>query len=275
MKIFLISFSLIMINFSFAQSKIDTAKKKLEEAKEKKSEKKSNSSESNSNDDSDDDSSIFSAIDYFVTPLSFVSSITFNHDLYHDEDLIIEHKKYGYNPYPFSNNTYQGIQNPNSDRMWLSSGKASYGFNGGDKLESLSLKYNFNFYGWKVFADYNFISEKDASENLQKFGAYIQRKSLFLDYIDIGLNLGYSIYSIGSSQYQGLNLGFTANLFLLKPISLDYATNVTFYSGEKLFSSEYTLNYHFSNYLILSKYHHIDILGVTFNTMHFGIGLYF
>jgi hypothetical protein len=275
MKLFLLIFCFLIVNQSFAQSKIDSAKKKLEEEKKKDETKEKSSSSNSINESNEDDDSDYFLIEFFLKPVfGIASSIAFNHNLYLADELLIASQGYAYNPYPFANDDYFGIRNPNAVDKTLSNFRFSYGFNGGDQLQSLSLKYDFNFYGWKLFTDYDFINEKIANEDLQKFGIYIQRKSQVFNFMDLGLNLGYSRYSIGSSNYPGTNLGLTSSFYLFKPISFDYSTNVTFYSGKNLFNSEYALNYHLKNITVISKYQHLDILGVTFNTFHFGLGLY-
>jgi hypothetical protein len=263
----------IALSICAGQTKTDEAKDRLEDAQSDDSDKDDSSDENYDSEDSDEGDSFFGSIAgwFFETTFKGIGSIILNIPMFTEDTM----QTVRYSKYPFSNtDNYKFRSSEALDPLRFQT-HFSAGRDSKNTFTSYSFNGNVHFKSWALRLKYRYIDEYKADEKINYYSGKIEGKSRVLPSMDMGVSIGVDDIQIGSDHYSGLSLGYNLELFLFKPVSINFNPNIMFYYSEYVYDTNVGINLHLNRYYLGFEYNNLDIIGVYFISMGIKTGLYF
>ncbi|TXD51785.1 MULTISPECIES: hypothetical protein [unclassified Polaribacter] len=268
--LFLFSFSSI----SFSQEgKLDKGKKSLKDQKSTGNigKRTSKTTSSNNNDIQIENPLariLWFAAAYTAYGLAIESPWEFNGNM-HDAEI----SNYPYKEQRYGNFIYTDSMNYKISRFDVTNNFVRENSN----LYGNNLGVNFRFL--KRFAldvDYLYLSENvnNTTDNFSLYSALINYYRIRTQRFEAWFGLG--IMHVGSDvDKTGFGLGFGAELFVAKPISIDFSHKWTSINQQEVHKTKVLLKYHIKNYHISSGYEHFKIGVSKIDAFSIGLGASF
>jgi opacity protein-like surface antigen len=268
--LFLFSFS--SISFS-QQGKLDKGKKSLKDQKStgNSGKRTSKSSRSTRNDPPIENPLariLWFAAAYTAYGLAIESPWEFNGNM-HDAEI----SNYTYKEHRYGNFIYTDSMNYKIARFDITNNFVREGNN----LYGNNLGVNFRFL--KRFAlevEYLYLSENvnNTTDNFSMYSALLKYYRIRTQRFDAWFGLG--VVHVGSNvDKTGFGLGFGAELFVAKPISIDFSHKWTSINQQEVHKTKLLLKYHIKNYHISSGYEHFKIGVSKIKAFSIGVGASF
>ena len=258
--------------FAFGQSKTEEAKEKLD--KGKKESKKSNDSHDDSEDEEDDSDGFFDVLFWEVS--KGFAYISFNLPVSVDEETPPASQYVAYNKYPYEyggNNSFRTSETDgNTFRFQL---QFALGHNSIDDMNSQEGRGVAHYKSWAFRLNYKYLKELKAPYPIRNFLFMAERKSMSFSFMDMGFLAGYNLIRIGEDNYNGFAMGYNLEIFPVKPVSVNFNPNITFYETNEIVSWITGINLHVQSYYVGLEYNIFKIAGVEFNHAQLKIGKYF
>lgn len=273
---FLIIGSISLHSFS-QEGKLDKGKQSLKTTNSSSSTSKNSSKTSNS---STSDTSLF---DDDVNPFLQIFGYIFAYTAY---GVLIESpfekegrmhsaeiSNYAYQENHYGNFIYTDSTNYNITRFDISNNFV---------IENRNLygnNFGLNFKFLKRFAldvDYLYLTENvnGTNDSFSLYAALLKYYRIRTQRFEAWFGLG--IMRVGSDvDKNGFGLGFGAELFVAKPISIDFGHKWTNINQQEVNKTKVLLKYHLKNYQISSGYEHFKIGVSKINAFSFGVGASF
>ena len=222
---------------------------------------------------SDDISNPFARIIWSIAAHTFygvaIESVFEKNGRMHDAEI----SNYSYKTPNYGNFIYTDSTNYNITRLditntFVRENKNLYGNN-----------FGVNFRFLKRFAldlEYLYLTEKvqNHHESFSLYSALLKYHRVRTQRFDAWFGLG--IMHVGSDvDKSGFGMGVGAELFVVKPISIDFCHKWTNINQEEVHKTKLLLKYHIKNYQILSGYEHFKIGVSKIATFSVGVGASF
>lgn len=269
MKRILVACFLILFTFSgWAGLSVLKAQSKTEKAKEKADKKKESGG-------SDGSSPWW--VEWIIEPLLIEGG---SYLLYIDKSTVPRMGPMSYNPRPFESNVNpyrtRGIRDWETMKTGMLQVEVDYthGYMS-SWLTQYGLEAKQHLGYWAFQGSYRSWQEDAAPFALNTWHVGIERKLLFFPSGDAGVSMGFQQVNIGSSRYNGFDIGYNMELYLMKPLSIKYEVHGISYSQFSSTSSLYSLRGHWQNAYISLGYRRFNFDGSIFDGFRFGFGMMF
>jgi opacity protein-like surface antigen len=144
-----------------------------------------------------------------------------------------------------------------------------------NNLYGTNLGVNFRFLKrWALDVDYLYLTEKNnrMRDSFSLYSTLLKNYRIRSPMFDAWVGLG--IMHVKSDvNKSGLGVGFGAEAFIVKPISLEFSYKKGFINENTILKTKVLAKYHLKNYHISSGYEHFKIGVSKINTFSFGIGV--
>ena len=234
-----------------------------------KSTKKTNSRQSNSNDSMNPFAEIVLGIFAYTVYGVLVESPWEMDGKMHDSEIA----NYAYKEKSYGNFIYTDSTNYNITRFDVTNNFV---------IENSNLygnNFGVNFLFLKRFAldfDYLYLSEKaDAKrDSYSLYSTLLKYHRIRTQRFDAWFGLG-MMHVANNVNKTGFGLGVGSELFIAKPVSLDFSHKWTNINNQEVHKTKLLLKYHIKNYQVSSGYEHFKIGVSKINAFSFGIGASF
>lgn len=233
-----------------------------------KSTKRTNSRHSNSNDDDSMNpfAEIFLSIFAYTVYGILVESPWEMDSKMHDSEIA----NYTYKDKNYGNFIYTDSTNYNITRFDITNNFV---------IESSNLhgnNFGVNFRFLKRFAldlDYLYLSEKTGGkrDSFSLYSTLLKYHRIRTQRFDAWFGLG-MMHVANNVNKTGFGLGVGAELFIAKPISLDFSHKWTNINNQEVHKTKLLLKYHIKNYQVSSGYEHFKIGVSKINAFSIGVG---
>jgi opacity protein-like surface antigen len=269
-SLFLFSFSNILVS---QEGKLDKGKKSLKDQKStgNKGKRTSKTSSSTHNDPPIENPLariLWFAFAYTAYGVVIETPWEFNGSM-HDAEI----SNYPYKEHRYGNFIYTDSTNYNITRFDVTNNFVRENGN----LYGNNLGVNFRFL--KRFAlelEHLYLSEKvnNTTDNFSLYSALLKYYRIRTQRFDAWFGLG--VMHVGNDvDKTGFGLGFGAELFVAKPISIDFSHKWTSINQQEVHKTKLLLKYHIKNYHISSGYEHFKIGVSKIKAFSIGVGARF
>ena len=141
-------------------------------------------------------------------------------------------------------------------------------------MEQRSAAFRWNYSYWAFATNYEYMRETDAPFSINQFNIHAGRKFRFFRSGDADFVLGYRALYMGSSRYDGPEMGIHTRLFPFRPLSLGFSYAAMGHRNGVVENTELHISAHKSKVRFTAGHRWLNIAGVRFNTFTAGFGLY-
>tara|TARA_B110000091_G_scaffold194718_1_gene220820 strand:- start:7109 stop:7945 length:837 start_codon:yes stop_codon:yes gene_type:complete len=146
-----------------------------------------------------------------------------------------------------------------------------------NNLYGNNFEVNFRFLKrWALDVDYLYLIEKNNGnrDSFSLYSALLKYYRIRSQMFDAWVGLG-TMHITSDVNKNGLVVGFGAEAFIVKPVSLEFSLKKGFINESTLIKTKVLAKYHLKNYHISSGYEHFKIGVSKINTFSLGIGASF
>ncbi|MCC5924989.1 MAG: hypothetical protein JJU41_00385 [Bacteroidetes bacterium] len=142
-------------------------------------------------------------------------------------------------------------------------------------MEQFAMEATWHIGYWAINSRYEQLREAAAPYPIRQFNAVVGRKFRFLENGDAGLYLGVRSLGIGSSNYLGPELLTNFSWYFKEPFSLNYTYSSMAQRYGFIRNHEFGAGIHRGQLHFALTHRWLDILGIHFRTLSFGVGVNF
>lgn len=186
-----------------------------------------------------------------------------------------------YNPTPYNryNSSYGGIRTFTDDDMEAGQTRMmQLRFNtsmpqGTMAMEQFAFEAKWHLRYWAIQSRYEQLREVAAPYPIRQFNIMVGRKFRFIENGDAGLYLGFRNVNLSNDNYSGPELLTDFSWYFHEPFSLNYTFSSMLQEYGFIRNHELNIGLHRGRTNFQLGHRWLDILGVHFRTISFGIGV--